>query len=368
LPIRASITIGEFGRGYRQWAFAGFVQDAWRATPKLTVNLGLRYEFNRPWTEVNGKLTNLVPGGSLEVVGGSALKNFFEPDRNNFGPRVGLAYDLSGDGKTVIRTGFGIVYETLLQANSVQVVENNPPFSLPAVARLPAPFSPTGAPSTTLLDLRTSARPSRAIAAVGVDDFRNPYMMQTNLSIQRMLSPQLLMEIGYAGTRGVRLPVFRDLNQVPLERLTSAQRALIATEINGIISLQTGQPFTPFVNTLDPYRNESFNRPNLIGDPNENVPDGYAFNPAAFQLAPRGTFGNAGRNIVRGDGFQSVDLSLFKNIRITERIGLQMRFESVNGFNQTNFQAPVTNLAANAGLYIAAAQPRILQLGCKLSF
>lgn len=490
LPVRASITIGEFGRGYRQWAYAGFVQDAWRATPKLTVNLGLRYEYNKPWTEVNGKLTNLVPGGSLEVVGGPALKNFYQPDRNNFGPRVGLAYDLSGDGKTVIRAGFGIVYETLLQTNSVQVVENNPPFSLPAVVRLPAPFSPTGAPSTTLLDLRTSARPSRAIAAVGVNDFRNPYMMQTNISVQRMLTPHLLMEVGYAGTRGVKLPVFRDLNQVPLESLTPAQRATIAAEIaarrdttpilsqlrpypqfdsityssnaasstyhslqlkvekrfgagptllgaytfaksidnasdhastdsseivldsnnlarqrglstfdikhrfslafnydlpferflpgpkgllggwqiNGIISLQTGQPFTPFVNTLDPYRNESFNRPNLIGDPNENVPAGYAFNPAAFQLAAPGTFGNAGRNIVRGDGFRSVDLSLFKNIRITERFGLQMRFESVNSFNQTNFQAPVTNLAANAGLYIAAAQPRILQLGCKLSF
>ncbi len=490
LPVRASITIGEFGRGYRQWAYAGFIQDGWRATSKLTVNLGLRYENNVPWTEVNGKLTNLVPGGSLEVVGSSALKNFYQPDRNNFGPRVGLAYDLSGNGKTVIRAGFGMVYETLQQTNSVQPVENNPPYSLPAVVRLPAPFSTTGAPSTTLLDLRTSAQPSRAIAVVGVDDFRNPYAMQTNFSIQRMLTPQLLMEVGYAGTRGVRLPVFTDLNQAPLERLTPAQRNSIAAEIaagrdttpilsqlrpypqydsitfssnaasstyhslqlklekrfgtgpmllgsytfgksidnasdhastdssemvldsnnlahqrglssfdiehrfslafnydlpfkqflpgpkglldgwqvNGIISLQTGQPLTPFVNTLDPYRNESFNRPNLIGDPNANVPAGYAFNPAAFQLAAPGTFGNAGRNIVRGDGFRSVDMSLFKNIRISERIGLQMRFESVNSFNHTNFQAPVTNLAANAGLYIAAAQPRILQLGCKLSF
>ncbi|HKX31523.1 MAG TPA: hypothetical protein VJ302_27800, partial [Blastocatellia bacterium] len=94
----------------------------------------------------------------------------------------------------------------------------------------------------------------------------------------------------------------------------------------------------------------------------------YAFNPAAFQLAAPGTFGNAGRNIVRGDGFRSVDLSLFKNIRITERFGLQMRFESVNSFNHTNYQAPATNLAANAGLYVAAAQPRILQLGVKLTF
>lgn len=490
LPVRASITIGAFGRGYRQWAYAGFLQDAWRATQHLTVNVGLRYEYNSPWTEVNGKLTNLVPGVGLELVGNPSLKHFYQPDRNNFSPRLGLAYDVTGNGRTVIRAGFGVSSETLNQANSVQPIENNPPFSASAVGFLPAPFSPTGAPSTTLLDLRSAARPSRAIAAVAWDDFRNPYMMQYNLSVQRMLTPRLLFEFGYAGTRGVKLPVFLNLNQVPLERLTAAQRGLIADDIaagrsttatlaalrpysqydaitystnsasstyhsaqfklekrfgdgptlltsytygksidnasgfasadaseqildstnlarqralssfdmrhrfnaafdyqlpfrrlfggpkglvdgwqlNGIVSLQTGQPFTPFVNIFDPYRNESFNRPNVVGDPFENVPAGFAFNPAAFRVAPQGTFGNAGRNTVRGDGFRSVDLSLFKNIQLSERLRLQMRFESVNSLNNVNMQGPSTNLASNPGVFVGAAQPRILQLGAKLSF
>ena len=489
LPRQASITVGQFGRGYRQWAYSWFVQDTWRANNKLTLNLGLRYEYSAPWEEVNGKLSNLVDGTGLVLVGEPGLDRFYEPDRNNFAPRLGLAYDLSGDGKTVLRAGFAVLYETLLQANSVQSVENNPPFAAAAVTRSPTPFSTTNSPSTTLLDLRSSAQPSRSIAAVAIDDFRNPYTTQYHFSLQRQLSREWLAEIGYAGTRGSSLPVDLNLNQVPIETLSSAQRAAIEADIaagrdttatiapfrafpqydsitynknaasstyhsgqvklerrfgtglllltsytfsksidnasdygsgdaseqvldarnldrqrgpssfdvthrftgsfnyalpfgklggprllvdgwqlNGIVTLQSGQPFTPFISVFDPYRNESFNRPNVIGDPNANVADGFAFNPAAFAAPAAGTFGNAGRNIVRGDGFQSIDLSIFKRFPITEGVSIEIRGEFINSFNNVNFQGPDVNLASNPGVFRAAAQPRIVQLGARLSF
>jgi hypothetical protein len=487
-PYEASIVVGAFGRGYRQSQYAFFAQDSWRIHSRLTLQLGLRWDYAAPWTEVNGKLSNLNAAGQLEEVGTGGLDRLYRPDRNNFAPRFGLAYDAAGDGSLVIRGGFAILYETLLQANSVQQVENNPPYSAFAVTRSPSPFPASGAAST-LLDLRAQAQPSRAIAAVDSDGFRNPYTMQFHGSIQRRLGQTWLIEAAYVGSRGLSLPLFLNANQVPLTRLTAADRTALAQaiavgqdttpllaplrpfpgfdsvtlsrnsaqstyhsaqlklerrftrgfsllasytfsksidnssdfgssdpsetvlnsynlageravssfdvphrftsaftyeipyprtgplqglaggwQINGIITLQSGQPFTPFVGTFDPFRNEAFNRPDVIGDPRREVPAGLAFNPAAFRTPAAGTFGNAGRNIVRGDGFHSVDLSAFKNFTIHENWRLQVRAEAVNSFNQVNYQGPVTNINATPGAFVASAQPRIIQFGLKLVF
>lgn len=487
-PYEASIVVGQFGRGFRQGQFALFAQDSWRVMPKLTLNLGVRYDYSAPWTEVNGKLSNLAPNGQLLVAGTSGLDRFYRADRNNFAPRAGLAYDLSGNGATVVRAGFSMLYETLLQANSVQQIENNPPYSAFAVTRSPTPF-PASGNATTLTDLRSQAQPSNAIAAVDYDDFRNPYSIQFNLGVQRRLGNWLL-EVAYAGSRGLDLPLFLNANQVPIRSLTGDQRARIAQaiaagqdttpiltplrpypafdavtmsrntaqstyhsgqikierrfsqglsvlasytfsksidnssdfgsgdsseqvldasnlareravssfdvphrfssaltyelpffrkpglanlvaggwQVNTIVTLQSGQPFTPYTSNFDPYRNEGFNRPDVIGDPNANVPAGLAFNPAAFRLPAPGTFGSAGRNIIRGDGFHSVDLSLFKNFALTERVKLQFRTEAVNSFNHVNYQGPGVNINSTAGEFVAAAQPRIIQFGLKLSF
>ena len=158
----------------------------------------------------------------------------------------GLAYDLSGSGRTVIRAGFSMLYETLLQANSVQQVENNPPYSAKAVTRSPTPF-PASGPATTLLDLRALAQPSRAIAAVDSNDFRNPYSMQFNFGVQQRLGESWLLELAYVGSRGLDLPLFLNANQVPIRSLTADQRARIAQAVT------SGQDTTPILSTLRPY-------------------------------------------------------------------------------------------------------------------
>jgi hypothetical protein len=106
----------------------------------------------------------------------------------------------------------------------------------------------------------------------------------------------------------------------------------------------------------------------VVGDPNRNVPAGYAYNPAAFALPALGTFGNSGRNVVRGDGFRSADLSVFRNFAVKERMKLQMRFEATNALNHVNYQGPVTNQSTVPGAFVATAVPRTVQLGAKFSF
>ena len=485
LPYQASITVGQFGRGYREWAWALFEQDSWRATRRLTLNYGLRYEYNPPWTEVNRKLANFVPGRGIVIPQSPCWHGLYTPDRNNFGPRLGFAYDVTGQSRTVLRGGFAILYETLLQASTVQQVENNPPFSASAVTNAPTPFASDSGPSRTLLDLRSNAQPSRSLAAIP-PDLRNPYSAQFSLDLQQELGPNWLIEVGYRGTRGVHLPFDYDINQVPLGTLSQSQREQIAAavntasgtdavldplrpfpgfnsiflfenaatstyhslqaklerrfrsglnllasftwaksiddssdfasgdpservldnrnrrlekalssfdvprrftaafnyllparvlkpmlggwQVNGIVAVQSGQPFTPYTSQFDPYRIESFNRLNLFGDPRHNVPAGLAYNPGVFNLPTLGTFGNSGRNIIRGDGYRSLDLSLFRTFSLREAVHLQLRFEAANALNQVNYQGPVTDQSTHPGLFVATAPPRLLQLGAKLSF
>jgi len=487
-PYQATITTGQFGRGYRQNSFAFFLQDSWRVGRRLTFDYGVRYDYSAPYTETNNKLANFIPGQGLVTAGGTGWNGFYAPDRNNFGPRFGFVFDVTGKGKTVVRGGMGWLYETYLQASTVQQVENNAPFSASAVTTAPTPFPATGSgPATLLLDLRAAAAPSRSLAAVPYN-LRNPYNLQYSFDIQQALSESWVAEVAYRATRGVRLPFNYNINQVPIDSLTAAQRAQIAAAIgtpagtapvvdplrpypafnainlftneansiyhglqfklerrfhsglnllmgytwsksiddatdfgsgdsservmnsfnrklqrgvssfdiphrftaafnynlpgpagpwrpvfgdwklNGNITIQSGQPFTPYTSASDPYRNESFNRLNVVGDPNSGVPDGRAYNPAAFVLPAIGTFGNSGRNIVRGDTFNNFNLSLFKDIRTSETTRIQLRFESTNAFNTVNFQGPATNQSSNPGAFIAVSAPRMLQLGAKFSF
>lgn len=485
LPYQASITVGQFGRGYREWAWALFAQDSWRATRRLTVDYGLRYEYSAPWTEVNGKLSNFLPGAGLVVAGTPAWHGLYQPSLNNFGPRLGFAYDSAGQGRTVVRGGFGILYETLLQASTVQQIENNPPFSATAVTNAPTPFAAGGGPTRTLLDLRGSAQPSNSLSAIPYH-LATPYNLQFSFDVQQAIGTAWVMEVGYRGARGVHLPFNYNINQVPLDALTAQQRAGIGPaigsaagtapvvdalrpypgynsislfenaatstyhslqgklerrfrsglnlltaytwsksiddasdfasgdpsesvldnrnrraqralssfdvphrftasfnyglpaaawkavlggwQLNGIVTVQSGQPFTPYTSQFDPYRNESFNRLNVVGDPHRNVPAGLAYNPAAFALPALGTFGNSGRNIIRGDGYRSADLSLFRNFAVRESLRLQLRFEAMNALNQVNYQGPITDQSTLPGQFVATAPPRLVQLGAKLSF
>ena len=157
-----------------------------------------------------------------------------------------------------------------------------------------------------------------------------------------------------------------------------AGKLLKGWETFGIITLQTGRPFT--VALLSDIDNSGTgrsilgfganDRPNLVGNPElSNPTTSQWFNTAAFAFSAPGTFGNAGRNILDGPGFQSVNASLVKNTHFTERVNLQFRAEAFNLFNHPNFNLPDNFLGSPTfGRITSARDPRHIQFGLKLLF
>jgi hypothetical protein len=146
----------------------------------------------------------------------------------------------------------------------------------------------------------------------------------------------------------------------------------------GVLTFQTGQPFTVMLLADDDNSNTGFsqlgyganNRPDVVGNPHLANPGAQEwFNPAAFAVSPYGTFGNAGRNILSGPGLATVNVSIVKNTRVTERMNAQFRAEFFNVVNHTNFNLPDNFLGDTTfGQVTSAQDPRRVQLALKFLF
>lgn len=192
--------------GMRQLVVGGYVQDNWRILRSLTLNLGLRYETATVPSEEHNRLATLVLGSDQLKQGSPFFQN---PTFRNFSPRIGAAWDPFGDQKTSVRAAFG-------QYDSLPLTSL---FSLISV--LSAPFSLQGS-STTVPAGSFPEGLYQSLAAGGPRaDFiqQNPkrsYVLQWNVTVQRQLTPDLLFELGYAGSHGVHLPLIEnDINTVP---------------------------------------------------------------------------------------------------------------------------------------------------------
>jgi carboxypeptidase family protein/TonB-dependent receptor-like protein len=183
-------------RGLRQSLFGFYVQNEYRVGPRLTVNLGLRYEFITIPREVNGKEANLCnPRDVQPRVGPGVLFCGQNPSVRNFAPRIGLSWDPTGTAKTVIRSGFGLFYDQILSYQYFTLASRVDPFYFQA--SLPNPPFPDVAKflSQAVPQLRTWA-----------GDFHStPYTMQWNLEAEREVLPSTLVRIGYSGSKGTNL-------------------------------------------------------------------------------------------------------------------------------------------------------------------
>ena len=192
-------------RKYRQWLFAGFVQDDVRLTDRLSANLGLRYEAVTVPTEVDGKISNLRAVTDATLTVGDPWHD--NPSLKNFAPRLGLVWDPFGTGRTSLRTGFGIFHDQILPKYYFFSGSLNPPFTTRTSIVNP-PFPNVIAGFDTNAYIRAQLQTVNA-------DLQTPYIMQFNASVQRALGNNWDVMAGYVGSRGRNLLRLGDANLAP---------------------------------------------------------------------------------------------------------------------------------------------------------
>jgi hypothetical protein len=489
--------IGEY-KNTRMKSLAAFVQDKYRVSSKVTLDLGLRWDPFFPYTDTHNRLACYRPGQQSAVYVNAPVgatypgdpgcpKGGYGASWSDIGPRLGVAYDPFGNGRTSIRAGYGIFYDrpNTIATNSPA---NQGPFGTvvsfpgdftntvgdPYAGRAnPFPADPFNVPRTAAFFLPHSVFSYDA-------GLKNGRLQSWNLTVEREILPSYLVRAAYAGSRGDRLAVLREVNpalyapgvttattnqrrplfpnfnnittvestgksrynslQLTLDKrmgrgfsilssytlsktldhtsenkqtgtsqtnpfdlefdwgpansdrrhrwVTSAlwqvpgqfgNRALGAVlsgwSVTGIYAMQSGAGFTVTSGVDNARSGTGGQRADRIGDPvlASNRPLGDQlrqwFNTAAYVPNPLGTFGNSGRNSLRGPGSRALDLGLHKTFAVGGTAKLQLRVEAFNALNNVNLGSPNTSLnSSNLGRILSADDPRIMQLALRVWF
>jgi hypothetical protein len=224
---RDSYSLNSYGvLQYRQHMFFGYVQDDFKATRELTLNLGMRYEYGSPQYDANNHLSNFDPSQNALLLarnGSIYDRSGVNPDLRDFGPRAGLAYSINT--KTVIRSGYGISYNHFNRSGRENLLGYNGPYVVNvAVNQTTAlPFCTgnnyTGCFRTTPMgyptDFAAPANFNTAVANIHYipKDTRSTYVQSWHFTIQRELARDLVLDVAYVGNRGVHLYQLADYNQ-----------------------------------------------------------------------------------------------------------------------------------------------------------
>ena len=192
---------GALDRYWRFTLFAGYLQDNFRVHPRLTLNAGLRYETTTQPVDIYGRDSALINLTDRAPTVGQLYQN---PTRKNLSPRVGFAWDIFGDGKTSLRGGYGLYFNTNNQQNLIVTVTNPPATPRIVINNQPA-FAPIFPVAPLERGLGNSIRPVEY-------NLKNPYIHVYNLNLQRELWFDTVVTLGYAGSRGIHLLRSNDVN------------------------------------------------------------------------------------------------------------------------------------------------------------
>jgi hypothetical protein len=484
--------------------FDVFAQDAWRWSSRLTLNYGVRYDYEGAPHDPYKDLSIFLPNRGF-VFQGSDISALYPANKTAFSPRVGFSYQPRDRADIVLRGGFGLYYDQPITAAFLNNhTSNSSPIGVQANPAGNNPFFTLtkGSPITIVAgqQIFNSAAPTCTVASpcgafTVSQNFSTPYVMSYNLNVQKSFGPKVVGQVGYIGNGSRKLLATRDTNQAAFNTMGSADQttrpyfsayptlsninqlgtfgtgnynSLQSTlrmsdyhgvttqlsytwshafdevsvsrstlpqnsnnflgdygqtdldtthtfstyvtyslpntsmgprlltngwQINSLINLHSGQPFTVYNSEDTSGTDENAQRVNLIGNPFAGVRHVFTkasatnggateqwVNPAAFAEPPAGTLGTMQRNALRGPGYSDVDLSFFKTTPITEGIKVQIRIEMYNVFNRNNFATPVNTLGAGFGTLndtigdffgapgIGPGEPFNMQLGGKIVF
>ncbi len=215
---------GQFDRGLRKWVAGSYAQDEWRITSHLTLNFGLRYEVNTPYTEIRNRLNAWDPGHESTIFPNAPEGLLFPGDKGvpagiapidwkEFMPRVGFAWDPFGDAKTTVRAGYGIFYDGFtngaggpLQA-AISALPWTQAYQLGGPGfNIANPYA--GGPSP--FGLNNFVQPATVLTVAS--GMRPPYSQNWNFSIERVLRKNYLLDVRYVGNKGTHLPRFIEAN------------------------------------------------------------------------------------------------------------------------------------------------------------
>lgn len=199
----AARTVGNVANRINQNALDFFAMDSFKWKPYFTLELGIRYAWNMTPSEGQNRFVNFVPGLGT----GSMLVPVSEPYAQNnklFQPRVGFAWDLFHDGKTVLRAGYAYQNDEPI-TGMVTGLTSNPPFALPISVGVPGPISGLAA--------QFNGKPASIAPAFTIPNFKDADVQSFNLNIQQELTHSTSMMIGYFGSKGTHLEIDQNINQ-----------------------------------------------------------------------------------------------------------------------------------------------------------
>jgi len=219
LPQQTSLQFGTNTYNFRANSYDFFVQDDWRFRSSLSFNLGLRYEYNSPYTEANNRIANLdvasgfaaaapvVPGGTGPY-NGIFPNSLIHPDHNDWAPRVGIAW--KPQKKTVVRAGYGINYNLAQYGVMIQNFAFQPPFANTATNATDVTALTAGTQLTLANGFPATTGTVTNNFAVN-PNYRLGYVQIWNLDMQRDLPGGWILSTGYNGAKGTRLDIERAL-------------------------------------------------------------------------------------------------------------------------------------------------------------